>query len=196
MNKQEFLNLLRQGLYGLPQDDIAERVNFYSEMIDDRIEEGFSEADAVAAAGSIDDIVFQVVSDIPLTKIVKTRTKSKKLKVWEIILLALGSPIWLSLLIAAFAIVLALYVSLWSVIISLWAVFMAFIGCAVGCAAGGVIFIFNGDVYAGIAAFAAGLVCAGLGVFMFYGCKYATKGILLLTKKIAVGIKNCFIKKR
>ena len=78
MNKQEFLNELRQGLNGLPQYDIEERVSFYSEMIDDRIEEGFSEADAVAAVGSIADIVFQVVSDTPLTKIVKQRTKNKK----------------------------------------------------------------------------------------------------------------------
>ena len=41
----------------------------------------------------------------------------------------------------------------------------------------------------------AGIVCAGLSIFMFYGCKAATKGILVLTKKLAVWIKNCFIKK-
>ena len=37
MNKQEFLTQLRQGLSGLPQDDIEKRLTFYSEMIDDRI---------------------------------------------------------------------------------------------------------------------------------------------------------------
>ena len=43
MDKQAFLNRLREGLNGLPQDDIAERLNFYSEMIDDRVENGMSE---------------------------------------------------------------------------------------------------------------------------------------------------------
>ena len=41
---------------------------------------------------------------------------------WLIVLLALGSPIWLSLLIAAAAVVLSLYIVLWSLILSLWAV--------------------------------------------------------------------------
>ena len=41
----------------------------------------------------------------------------------------------------------------------------------------------------------AGVACMGLSVFMFYGCIGATKGFVLLSKKIAVFIKNCFIKK-
>ena len=43
MNKQEFLAELRRGLSGLPRDDIEERLSFYGEMLDDRIEEGLSE---------------------------------------------------------------------------------------------------------------------------------------------------------
>lgn len=34
MSKKEFLNQLRNGLFGLPKDDIEEHINFYSEMID------------------------------------------------------------------------------------------------------------------------------------------------------------------
>lgn len=47
MNKQEFLVKLRKGLSGLPKEDIEERLTFYSEMIDDRMEEGLSEEEAV-----------------------------------------------------------------------------------------------------------------------------------------------------
>lgn len=195
MNKQEFLELLRKGLYGLPQEDIEERIAFYAEMIDDRIEEGISETEAIAAVGPVEEIVFQTVSEIPFAKIAKERIKTKRLKVWEIVLLVLGSPIWLSLSIAAVAVILALYVSLWSVIISLWAVFVSFAACALGCVVGGAVFICKGDIYAGIATISAGIVCAGFGIFMFYGSKSASKGVLILTKKIAVCIKNCFIKK-
>ena len=48
MTKQEFLNQLRMGISGLPQEDISERLTFYREMIDDRMEEGLSEEEAVA----------------------------------------------------------------------------------------------------------------------------------------------------
>ena len=196
MNKQEFLARLRNGLCGLPQEDIEERVIFYSEMIDDRMEEGFSEAEAVAGIGSVDDIIAQTVAEVPLTKLVKEKiTPKKKLGVWEIILLMLGSPIWLSLLIAAFAVAVSVYAVLWSVIVSLWAVFVSLIGCALGGIAAGIGFAFGGNGLIGIAMMGAGMVCAGLSVFTFFGCKAATKGILLLTKKIALRIKNCFMKK-
>ena len=196
MSKQEFLVQLRKGLSGLPQDDIEERLTFYSEMIDDRMEEGLSEEDAVCEIGDIDELISQIVADIPLTKLVKEKISPKKgLKVWAIVLLILGSPIWLSLLITAFAVILSLYVVLWSVIISLWAVFVSFIGCALGGIATGIGFAFGDNGFAGIAMISAGIVCAGLSVFIFYGCKMSIKGTFLLTKKIALGIKNCFIKK-
>jgi len=40
-----------------------------------------------------------------------------------------------------------------------------------------------------------GLVLAGLSVFVFFGCKAATKGLIILTKKTALAVKKCFIKK-
>ena len=196
MNKQEFLARLRNGLCGLPQEDIEERVTFYSEMIDDCMEEGFLEAEAVEQIGPVDAIISQIVAEVPLAKLVKEKiTPKKKLGVWEIILLVLGSPIWLSLLIAVFAVVLAIYVSLWSVIVSLWAVFASLIGCALGGIAAGMGFAFGGNGLTGIAMMGAGMVCAGLSVFTFFGCKAATKGILLTTKKFALWIKNRFVKK-
>ena len=42
----------------------------------------------------------------------------------------------------------------------------------------------------GIAAF-----CAGASVFMFYGCVAATKGLVRLTKKMALGLKSLIIGK-
>ena len=52
MSKQEFLAQLRKSLSGLPQEDIEERLTFYSEMIEDHIEEGLPEEEAVSAVGS------------------------------------------------------------------------------------------------------------------------------------------------
>ena len=196
MQKNEFLAGLRNHLSGLPQEDIEERLTFYGEMIDDRIEEGLSEEEAVRQMGSVDDIVRQTLAEIPLVKIVGRRVKSKRaLRAWEIVLIAVGSPIWLSLIVAAFAVVLSIYATLWSVVISLWSVFAALVGSAIGGVASGILFVCLGNTAAGLAMISAGLVCAGLSVLSFFGCLAATKGSAWLTKNIAVGIKKLFIKK-
>ena len=74
MTKIEFLLSLNNRLSGLPQNDVHERLNFYSEMIEDRIEEGLSEQEAVMAVGSVDKIVAQIVADIPVTRSANEKT--------------------------------------------------------------------------------------------------------------------------
>ncbi len=43
--------MLENGLKSLPQEDVKERLGFYSEIIDDRMEEGNSEQEAIASIG-------------------------------------------------------------------------------------------------------------------------------------------------
>ena len=47
----------------------------------------------------------------------------------------------------------------------------------------------------GMVMLAGGMVCAGLSILMFHGCKAATKGILILTKKFAAWLKSRWMKK-
>lgn len=193
MTKKEFLESLLKGLSGLPKEDTQERLTFYNEIIEDRIEDGLSEEDAVAEMGPIPEIVKQIVADTPLSKIAKERIKPKRrMSALEIVLLVLGSPIWLSLLIVIVAVIFAVYVSLWSVIISLWAVFGSLIACAFGGVASGIIISLTQNTLTGIAVIGAGILCGGLSIFMFYGCELISKGIIILTKKFALWIKNCF----
>ena len=196
MDKQEFLLRLRKELSGLPREDLEERLTFYSEMIDDRMEEGVSEEEAVAAAGSVDEIVWQTVEEVPLQKIAKEKINgSRRLKAWEIVLLALGAPIWLSLLISALAVVFSLYVSLWAGIISLWAVSASVAACALGAFLSSISFIIDGFGAAGLAMIGAGLVCVGLSIFLFYGCSAASKGTAVLTRKCVLSVKKRLVRK-
>jgi len=183
MNKQEFLDRLKKALSGLPQGDIAEQLRFYSEMIDDRMEEGVSEEEAVAAIGSVDEIAAQVLTDTP------PREKEKR-SIWTIVLLTLGSPVWLSLGIAAVAVTISLYVSLWAVIVSLWAVFGALTGSVPAGLVSGVVFFCQGAFLPGLGMLSGGSICAGLAIFFFFGCKAVTKGFVDLTKKAILGIKR------
>ena len=75
MTKQEFLLQLNRALAGLPQEEIEERLTFYSEMIDDRMEEGVNEEDAVSMVGDVDKIVEEIISLTPISKIAKERIK-------------------------------------------------------------------------------------------------------------------------
>lgn len=196
MTKQEFLSGLEDRLTGLPQEDIEERLSFYDEMIDDQMEDGFSEEAVIEGLGSIDSIVDQIMSEIPIGKLIKEKMRTKRrLSPMEIILIVLGSPVWLSLLIAAFAVLLSLYVVLWTLIISLWVVELAFILCALAGIALGIVWICSGKRMEGIALIGAGIVLAGLSVFLFFACRAASKGAIVLTKKIAKGIKSLFIRK-
>ena len=196
MTKMQFLMSLHDQLLGLPKEDVEQRLNFYSEMIEDRMEEGMAEAEAVAAIGSPEEIVSQIIADTPLVKIAKERIKPKRrLKSGEIVLLALGSPLWLSLLLAAGAVILAVYASTWSVIFSFWAAFGALVaGAAVGPVAGIALACIR-FVPSGMVMLAAGMVCVGLSILMFHGFKLATQGILILTRKFAVWLKNRWMKK-
>ncbi len=194
MTKQEFLAQLQKALSGLSREDIAERLNFYSEMIDDYVEEGLTEGEAVSRIGSVDEIAAQILGDIPPSRS-KTEKPPKKLDAAAIVLIILGSPIWLSLLIAALAVIFSLFVSLWSIIVSFWSVFASLAASALGILLGGVILIATGSAAAGIALLGISLVCAGLAIFTFIGCRAATKGAVRLTAIAFRAIKNCFQKK-
>lgn len=86
---------------------MEERLMFYSGLLDDQMEEGLSEEEAVAAAGPVEEIVRQTISDTPLTKIVKERIRPKRrLHAGELVLLVLGAPIRLPLGFAAIAVFL------------------------------------------------------------------------------------------
>ena len=57
MTKNVFFIYLKTKLSTMPEKEREERLSFYREMIDDRIEEGMTEEEAVASVGKIDDIV-------------------------------------------------------------------------------------------------------------------------------------------
>lgn len=202
MTKQEFLNSLKEKLSTLPENDVEERLNFYSELIDDIMEEGSAEENAIASIGYVDDIASQIISEFSSKNenendFQELKQKQKrKLKTWEILLLAVGSPIWVPLGIAAFAIVISLYAVLWALIASFWAVFAALSACAPAGIIAGICLIATAQgALGGISLIAAGLVCAGLAIFTFFGCLASTKGSALITKNTVLGMKNHFTKK-
>lgn len=193
MTKIGFLVSLRERLAGLPQGELEDRLSFYSEMIEDRMEDGLSEEDAVADIGSVDAIASQIVSETPLSTLVKEKIKPKRqLGGWEILLIVLLAPVWFSLIVAAVAIVLSLYASLFAVVLSLWAALVSVAACAGASGVFAILFPCLGYGMSGLACLATALALAGLTVFAFYGCRAATDFALRLTKRTALSVKLCF----
>lgn len=76
MRKEEFLTALRAGLTGLSPEGVEKLVEFCSEMIDDRIEDGLTEEEAVAAAGSLDELIQQAKTELLPVKTANFTEKS------------------------------------------------------------------------------------------------------------------------
>lgn len=194
MTRKEFLEALERRLAGMPKADREDRLSFYNEMIDDRVEEGLSEPEAIAALGSVDDVVAKAIASVPLGHLVREKLSTgRKLEAWEIVLVAVGSPVWLALLISLFAVVLSLFVSLWAVVISLWTLDLALAVSLAGGVGIGTVLLFTAAPLPALALMGVGLVGGGLSIFFFYGAKYATIGMAKFTRLCVIGIKKLFI---
>lgn len=181
---------------GFSQEELAKRLSVVRQTVS-KWEKGLSLPDSDMLITLAEIFEISVGDLLEENTKVKATTDSKPhpLKLWEIVLLVLGSPIWLSLAVAVFAIMLALYAVVWSVIIALWAIFASLIGGSFAGIGAGLIFVLTNNAPTGFAVIGAGITCAGLAILMFFACKAATNGVVVLTKKIAVWLKNRLIKK-
>lgn len=196
MNREAFLSELREELFGLPQEDIDERISFYREMIDDRMEDGIAEEDAIAEIGTVNSVKEQIMSEIPLAKLVKEKVKPKRrLKAWEIMMLVLGSPVWIPLIIAALAVILAIYSVIWAAVVCVYAADFSLAAGAIAGFAGIVDYLMAGNPAGALFSFGAGAACAGLAMLLFFACVRITKAVLKLTGRMLLNIKSSFVGK-
>lgn len=196
MTKVQFILALKDQLRGLSAEDAEKAIQYYSEMIDDRMEDGLSEEEAVAAVGNIDEIAQQIMEEQPLTKRVAAKLRPKrKLEGWEIALLIISAPIWLSLFISLASGLFSTYMGIWAIIISLYAIGVALVASAVGGALAAIILCFTGQFVPALFVLGCGLICGGLSFFLFAGGKYTAKGTVWVTKKLFSWIKSLFVRK-
>ena len=194
MSRTEYLSQLKERLMQEEIPNADQMIEFYAEMIDDRMDEGKSEEEAVAEIGTVDEIVNEIVKDTPLVKLVKEKIKPKrKLKAWEIVLLILGFPLWFPLVLTALILCLVAYLLIWILVIVCYVVELSLSVAATAAPVLMIIQAVNGGsivVYLGL-----WLMCLGGAILLFLGCIGATKLTLKLSKKIITSIKKAFVKK-
>ena len=209
MKRQEFLEQLKKQLWALPEADQKNSLEYYAEMIDDRMEDGLSEEEAVAAIGDLDEIVGQIMSETPHAPAVvnhgqkqenkteepKQAKQKREIKPWIIVLLVLGAPLWISLITGLGSGVLGIYVSLWSVVIALYATAFALAVSAIGLLIAAFSLLWIRHFAKGTVLVGGALVCAGLAVLIFLLSNLAAKGLVALTRLIWNGITGIFQRK-
>ena len=194
MTKQEFLAELRRYLTGLPQDEIEERISFYSEMIDDEVADGKTEEEVIAQIGNIDDVVMEIAGGIPLVKLVKEKIKPKrKLRAWEIILIILGFPLWFPLLLVALILSLVFYLLIWIFVIVSYVVEGSLVIAAVGSLVIFLAYLAGGEF--NLVSLGFSFMCAGGASLFVFACIGITKATLKFTKFLSRKIKQSFIRK-
>ena len=196
MNKKEFLEELEKRLQALPKEEIQERLEFYSEAIDDRVEEGETEEQAIEEIGTLDEITWEIVKKTPLVTLVKEKVKPKhQIRPWEIVLICVTFPIWLPLLITAFVLLLVAYILAWVLVIVAYNVEIAVSVGGIGALSAGFAAFFSGSHWFGFGLFGFGVMCIGFSLLWVFACIGATKASIQLTRAIILSIKKKFVKR-
>lgn len=201
MLRNEYLDTLRTRLNENEIPNIDGMIEFYGEMIDDRMEDGMNEEEAVAAMEDIDHIVAQAKLDRPLPALMldkvkeshKKADKSSKGGLW-IALAIIGFPVWFPLVITFLSVVFTLYISLWAIVISIYAVEFALGISAVACFLGGFAVVFGLiPLASALALWGAGILLAGLTLLLWKPIIAATKGMIDMIKWLFRKIKGIFV---
>lgn len=168
MTKKEFMDALSWQLKALPKKEKKSSLSYYEEMIGDRMEDGMSEEEAVAAAGTPEEAAEEIFKGLSLidkarmtiSKGGRTRnaTKTEKVLFW------LSLPILIPLVIAAVSIGFTLFIVSWALFISWCAVVAAFILGGIGAIVLGIADFVRVGIAGRLMLIGAGIACAGVGL--------------------------------
>ena len=196
MKKDEFIARLRKNLSGLPKEEREDRVSFYSEMIDDKVADGYPEEEVIDDLGTPEEVAKEIIGDTPLRTIIKERVKPKRsLKGWEVFLLILRFPLWFPLVLTIFILFLSGFIVVWSLMIALLAVDLGLLAGGIGSIVIGVLTVSSKGITSAAFIGGAGMAVTGLAIIFILSTKGILKGLGKLTKKMLVGTKNMVVGK-
>ena len=160
MNRKQFLRRIKREFRGVPQNEIKALSEYFDESISERMDRGMSEAEAVAALGSPEEAASRIIEEMPVEFRKNVKKESGFIRGAKITMIVLGSPVWLSVLIAVFAVLLALAAVYVSTVITL---FVAAAATAIS-AVGSIVLMFITDNLGVLMGLGAASICAGLAV--------------------------------
>ena len=180
MTRDEFLDRLGELLACLPADQVEETRQFYAEAIADRMEDGMTEEEAVAAMGTPGEAAEATLDDLPAVPraIARTRRRSTAL-LW--VLTIVGSPVWVPLLAAFAAVAVTVYVCIWALALCVWIVAVALGSAGIAELLFAACGVTIGHFPYALASAGVGLAFVGVALFVGAGAWAASKQIARLS---------------
>ena len=175
MKKLEFINELGAQLHSMPTEEVRPLLDYYMEIVADRMEDGMTEEEAIDSLGPIPELAEKILAEqpqpeprpepIPTPAPIPEPVPQKKHR-WSgssIALAIILSPLWLALLCVLISVEIAVWVTLASLVVSSGAMILGGIACAIL----SLIPTFD-PVSAAARIFVSGccLVCAGVGCLL------------------------------
>ncbi len=202
MNKLTFLARLEKLLKGLPKKERETHLSYYQEMIDDAMEDGCTEEEAVRRIGSPGEIAEQILSEQETT--MKPVSAVKKIIIT--LLLIIGSPLWGSILLAAAALatgllitalmlVLCAYIVIWCLPVATGALSLSCLMLAVVSTIGAFP-IFSGNAALGVLQFGTGILSAGIFILAGWLTLFLGKYFISVTVRFSRWLKHLFTRKK
>lgn len=172
MTKEMFLRELSRKLHQLPEKELKQQLSYYEELLNDMMEDGITEEDAIYKLGDIQEIVEEILQEQPITTLVKTKVRPRNgWTIAAIIVVVLGSPLWIPLLLAFLLTIGAVIISGAAITVSLGLCTAAF-GCV------GVFWVIRGfclfasNISYAVFGIGAGLITLGLTCMAMLTVKY------------------------
>lgn len=190
MTKNEFTRVLKGRINHLPKAERRKILQYYYEMISERMEDGMTEEEAINALGDIDELLSEY------TPVSKEPRRGAKLRPWHIIMLIIGAPLWIPLVAAMLVIMLAFYIIIWVLVAVAYVVFMALAVCGFACMLTAIFSMFSGGAPYFFMLLGAGAVLSGLAVFWLMVCNLFAKAMAKVTAKTSKGVFRFFFKRK
>lgn len=183
MTKDEYLSELRAGLAAFSKDEVDRAVSFYEEMVDDRVEAGVSEEEAVGSLEPPAEAAARIISEMPAVPRAAARLRSPETpRSWSvafIVAVVIGSPAWIPLALGVIMVVVGCFIGLFGLLVAVWAIAASMLlGAPIG-----LLYLVAG-VKAGSVA----------GALMGLGCGVAVTGVGVLGIHLAVVASKLLVK--
>ena len=167
MTKEQYLSELALKLIKLPEDERKNAINYYTEYIDDALENGKTMQDVEAALGNPNEVAANIIADYSVNRVKEKPSLTNGLKALIAVLGVFAFPIAAPAAIAIIVVIFALIITVFSVAFSLiMAAFGIFIAVVVLLGVS-VALIFT-DPILGMATLGASLIASGVLIFLAY----------------------------
>lgn len=206
MNKDEYLECLKNNLRNIPDEEVNDIIEYYREYFEDAGVE--NEQVVIAELGRPELLASKVSADYIIKDIEKNNSPVNNLSqvknvsqvkkgissIWIMILAICGFPIWFPLVIAAAAVVFSIVIAIFSVLFAFAVSAIAIVGSGILALIVGVIVLFM-HVPTGIATLGMACVAIGFGFLFFiavYWIGYLFKKLILTITKLRInkGVMN------